>query len=665
MTSKIREAAVSIGLSLALGFALPAIALANETGNIDSSTSAIEEQETSVDEQSKEDPIASISEDNVPEAQTETNALIEQAPQDDNGTGEAVDNGELSVKSEDAPSLNEDPKDSVPGSEILAGTDLQLQDSDLSEDTDTDAEPEDEGLEPHWETTADGKKYYYNESGVPVLWSQTIDGKRYYFNGAGVMQTGWITFKSDNTRSYFDPTTGAAVTGWQDIAKKTYYFNPTTLRAVRWSQKLTGRDGSQHDYYFNGLGEMFTGLLTWSKDGTRSYFDPAAGTARGAALAKWQDIANKTYYFSPSTLRAVRWSQNLTGRDGTQRNYYFNGAGAMQTGFVTFGDGTKSYFDPEAGKTYGAAVTGWKTISGKTYYFQPTNLRAVRWTQNNLTGKDGKKHDYYFNSAGVMAIGAVNFGNTASLYNADGAKVVAQGWYTINSDKYYVRNQSPVRYNQTIDGKKYYFYGTYKLHRGWIYFSSTKTWAYYDDTTGAESTPQPGWSISGGKYYFYTPDKKLTTWNKNTYTNWVNSKNKTSGTKYLLTVNLDTCYMNVFEKSGSLWVPIKGWMVSVGNDEAGCPTPKGEHVIGSGMSSFKTEYWPADGDNCAWYATIFYHEPGRWTAFHSVIYKDYSKTKIKDPRLGYHITGSCVRMATENAIWIYNNIGRNTKAYIY
>ena len=645
MTSKIREAAVSIGLSLALGFALPAIALADETGDLGSSTSPIEEQETSVDEQSREDPIASISEDNVPEVQTETDALIEQAPQDNSGADEAVDSGEVAPQPEEKATPTEAATtEETQGTEEDASESdddaaaIQLMDVDAPADESLDDEQVEEGPLTGWETV-DGQTYYRNDKGERLSGLQLIDGEYYYF----------------------DPSTREAVKSWCYIDGKTYHFDTTTYRADKYSKMLGG-----YFYYFSGAGVMHTGWLTWTKDNTRSFFAQNSNyIPTGAAFTGWVITGGKTYYFRPTDYRAARYSNKLHGRDGTQRNYYFNGAGAMQTGFVTFGDGTKSYYDPEAGKTYGAAVTGWKTISGKTYYFQPTNLRAARWTQNNLTGKDGKKHDYYFNSAGVMAIGAVNFGNTASLYNADGAKVVAQGWYTINSDKYYVRNQSPVRYNQTIDGKKYYFYGTYKLHRGWIYFSSTKTWAYYDDTTGAESTPQPGWSISGGKYYFYTPDKKLTTWNKNTYTNWVNSKNKTSGTKYLLTVNLDTCYMNVFEKSGSLWVPIKGWMVSVGNDEAGCPTPKGEHVIGSGMSSFKTEYWPADGDNCAWYATIFYHEPGRWTAFHSVIYKDYSKTKIKDPRLGYHITGSCVRMATENAIWIYNNIGRNTKAYIY
>jgi lipoprotein-anchoring transpeptidase ErfK/SrfK len=119
--------------------------------------------------------------------------------------------------------------------------------------------------------------------------------------------------------------------------------------------------------------------------------------------------------------------------------------------------------------------------------------------------------------------------------------------------------------------------------------------------------------------------------------------------------------MNVFQKSGSIWVPIKGWMVSVGNDEAGCATPTGTRKT----TGQKNYYWPADGDNCAWYATVFLHEPGRWTAFHSVIYKDGSLTKIKDPRLGYHITGSCVRMETKNAIWVYDNIGKGTTVHIY
>ena len=38
------------------------------------------------------------------------------------------------------------------------------------------------------------------------------------------MYTGWLTWKSDGTKSYFG-SDGAALTGWQTIDGKRYYFD--------------------------------------------------------------------------------------------------------------------------------------------------------------------------------------------------------------------------------------------------------------------------------------------------------------------------------------------------------------------------------------------------------------------------------------------------------
>jgi N-acetylmuramoyl-L-alanine amidase/glucan-binding YG repeat protein len=362
-----------------------------------------------------------------------------------------------------------------------------------------------------WKTVGNDT-YYFGSDGYAVKYTQDLvgaDGElhRYYFSGAGVMQTGFVTFK-DGTRSYFDPAAGAALAGWQDIAKKTYFFK-SDYRAARYSNRLTGRDGGLHDYYFNGLGEMFTGLLAF-KDGTRSYFDPAAGNARGAALTGWQDVSGKTYHFSPSTLRAVRYSQRLTGRDGAKHDYYFSGAGVMQTGFVTFKDGTRSYFDPAAGAARGAALTGWQDIAKKTYYFSPSTLRAVRYTQD-LVGADGELHRYYFSGAGVMQTGFVTFKDGTRSYFDPAAGAALAGWQDIAKKTYFFKSDyRAARYSNRLTGRDgglhdYYFNGLGEMFTGLLAFKDG-TRSYFDPAAGnARGAALTGWQDVSGKTYHFSP----------------------------------------------------------------------------------------------------------------------------------------------------------------
>lgn len=71
----------------------------------------------------------------------------------------------------------------------------------------------------------DSKSYYFGEDGYALRYEQWIDGKFYYFNGSDCsMHTGWLTWLSDGTRSYFDPETGAMSFGVHVIDGLKYDF---------------------------------------------------------------------------------------------------------------------------------------------------------------------------------------------------------------------------------------------------------------------------------------------------------------------------------------------------------------------------------------------------------------------------------------------------------
>ena len=261
-----------------------------------------------------------------------------------------------------------------------------------------------------WRTVG-GKTYYYGADGQPVKWEQKIGGHWYYFNGSGVMQTGWVTWSKLGTKSYFDAD-GRARTGWHTIGGKRYYFDPATARSLRWENRIGGSW-----YYFNAASEMQTGWVTWSKLGTKSYFNDD-----GKARTGWHTLWGKRYYFDPATARSLRWENRIGGSW-----YYFNAASEMQTGWVTWSKlGTKSYFNDD-----GKARTGWHTLWGKRYYFDPATARSVRW-ENRIGGSW-----YYFNAASQMHTGWLTWSadKKRSYFDTNGKALT--GWQTIGGQRYY------------------------------------------------------------------------------------------------------------------------------------------------------------------------------------------------------------------------------------
>ena len=136
----------------------------------------------------------------------------------------------------------------------------------------------------------------------------------------------------------------------------------------------------------------------------------------------WRTVGGKTYYYGADG-QPVKWEQKI---DGSW--YYFNGSGVMQTGWVIWAKlGTKSYFDAD-----GKARTGWHTLGGKTYYFDPATGRSVRW-ENRIGGSF-----YYFNSASQMHTGWLTWSadKKRSYFDPKTGKAYV-GWHKIGGKNYY------------------------------------------------------------------------------------------------------------------------------------------------------------------------------------------------------------------------------------
>ena len=435
----IRWRRVAVCASALLMFAVPSVCLAEEAPAVDEAAAIVtevqEQTQTSVETPS-EIPAETPAPD-VPPAETEQTSTGGQSPE-----GEQAFKGDTAAdhkqQAKPAPST-----EAIPAATPSNSTEQNSSDSDANADTPSDGSDQqdkpltgvqyvdgdwhyyDESGNPAtgwytWEdgarsyfedgvaatdwTHIDGKTYYFVQDGEHgcLIWERRIDDKVYYFDGFGVMHTGWLTWKKDAIRSYFGAD-GAALSGWQTVGGKRYYFDPDNwCHGYRWEHKF-GDDV----YYFDSDCHMWTGWLTWNKDRTRSYFG-----SDGAALSGWQTVQGKKYYFDPANwCHGYRWEHRIGGKV-----YYFDADCHMWTGWLTWKkDSTRSYFGAD-----GAALSGWQTVGGKRYYFDPKNwCHGLRW--EHTVGDNF----YYFDSDCHMWTGWLTWkkDKTRSYFNTDESSV--------------------------------------------------------------------------------------------------------------------------------------------------------------------------------------------------------------------------------------------------
>ncbi|MBW6409558.1 L,D-transpeptidase [Clostridium weizhouense] len=133
--------------------------------------------------------------------------------------------------------------------------------------------------------------------------------------------------------------------------------------------------------------------------------------------------------------------------------------------------------------------------------------------------------------------------------------------------------------------------------------------------------------------------------------NYVNSKNFSSKTKYLIWVDLKNFKVNIFSGSKNNWKSLKSYLCTIG--KISTPTPKGKFTTG-----IKGLYFGVNKGYKCWYYTQF---KGNYL-FHSIIYN--LDGSVRDGRLGMALSDGCIRLAKINAKWIWDNIPRDTTVVI-
>lgn len=158
------------------------------------------------------------------------------------------------------------------------------------------------------------------------------------------------------------------------------------------------------------------------------------------------------------------------------------------------------------------------------------------------------------------------------------------------------------------------------------------------------------------RYFEYSIKSMLRIINKNPNyadeaSSFVNTNNFSSSTDFFIWVDTKNFKTNIFQGSVNNWTLIKSYLCSIGKPST--PTIKGNFKVGIKGISFGAEHGYK-----VWYYTQIY----RNYLFHSILYN--LNGTVKDARLGMAISNGCIRLAKDNAKWIYDNIPPKTSIHI-
>lgn len=165
------------------------------------------------------------------------------------------------------------------------------------------------------------------------------------------------------------------------------------------------------------------------------------------------------------------------------KTYYYQNYVKQKNSWIDDGTGW-FYMDGE-----GLASKGWLTLSDQKYYLDDSTGRMITgWKSDN-----GKW--YYFGSSGALSKGWID--DNGTWYYADSQGVMQTGWLDDNGRRYFLENSGAMAKGWTNqNGTWYYLDNTGVLSKGWI--NDNGTW-YYADGQGAMQT---GWLEDAGEKYF-------------------------------------------------------------------------------------------------------------------------------------------------------------------
>ena len=449
--------------------------------------------------------------------------------------------------------------------------------------------------------------------------------------------------------------------------------------------------------YFGDNGKAQKWLIT-DKNGDRYYAGSDGKLVRNEVIP-FSDSKIGWLYFGDNG-KAQKWL--ITTKNGDR--YYAGSDGKLvrnevirfsdsKIGWLYFGDNGKAQkwlITAKNGDRYYAGADG-KLVRNEVIRFSDSKIgwlyfgdngKAQKWL---ITAKNGDR--YYAGSDGKLVRNEVipfSDSKIGWLYFGDNGKAQKYLITAKNGDRYYGGSDGKLVRNEMIR------FSDSKI--GWLYFGDNGKAAvgkivssggkYYYATRGDGSIMQTSGRIFlNGNMYFAQDGGVLlrNTWKKidnkwyHFNSSGVNDKTSTtppldamgekaqkysSSTEYLILVDRDEHRVSIYTGEIWNWRQVKTFLC--GNGKASTPTITGQFSIPSKYPR-SHPYFDSGSARC-WYPTRIY---GGYL-FHSVLYYQQSGPySIMDGRLGVGVSHGCIRLALDNAKWIYDNIPLGTKVVIY
>jgi lipoprotein-anchoring transpeptidase ErfK/SrfK/glucan-binding YG repeat protein len=430
---------------------------------------------------------------------------------------------------------------------------------------------------------------------------------------------------------------------------------------------------------YNGRLAYFTnGKVDTSKNGLIQ--DPVSKNwyyfANGYVNTGYTNLVqyNKGWYYVKNG--QIDWSCTTLAQVNGKGNWYYVEKGAIKwsyTGLVQYGG--VWYYVKGGVLNWNSTYTGLTKYNGGWYYVEKSKLN---W---NYTGLVNHYGGWYY-----VEKGKLNW-NYTNLVKYNG------GWYYVQKGTitwkytglvqyyggwYYVE-KSAINWNYT--GLVNHYGGWYYVDKGVINWNYTSLVKYNGGWYGVEKG-KINWKLTTlleykGKGYYvkngkvdWTYNGKATLYGTNksyTVKNGVAEltsdadqmtqkvQSIASSTKYLLVVDRSKHRVGVFTGSKNNWTNVGYWECVVGSSAT--PTVAGQYTVGS-----KGKYYDTGSKGRCWYYTQI---TGNYR-FHSVIYDRSSTPKtVLDGTMDAAKSDGCVRLSLSCAKYIYDNVPKGTKIYIY
>ena len=381
---------------------------------------------------------------------------------------------------------------------------------------------------------------------------KVIDGLTYFFGPSGAMRTGWI---QEPEGWYYANRSGAMATGWLQLGNSWYYLDGADAEYSGLMLENCKKVIGAATYFFGSSGAMRTGWIEeeegWYYSDTTSsigwkyvngawyYLDGSNQEYPGLMVEKGKkDIAGATYFFDGNGAMRTGWIKEPEGW------YYANGSGAMAVGWQWIGGawyyldganevnpglmlenckeviGNATYFfgpsgamrtgwiEEEEGWYYSDATSsiGWKYVNGAWYYLDGSNVEYPGLMAENCEMNIGGQ-TYFFQPSGAMITGWTLRPEGWYYTNSSGAKIT--GWLNLGGKWYYLDASDPeypgrmiADCEKLINGQTYVFMSDGSMRAGWVQ-EENGDWYYYDTYTGQIKS---GWQYIGGAWYYLDPN---------------------------------------------------------------------------------------------------------------------------------------------------------------